>query len=98
MQLWDGVVTDGAVLRTGRHAQDPEAPVRFVGCDFSAVVIAEGPGHYSVYEFVDCGLTPEDVTIEFMHSQSVLRAQNGDTAWSLTADGIAIDIPPFVDA
>ena len=97
MQLWEGVVTDGAVLRTGRHAQDPEAPVRFVGCDFSAVVIAEGPGHYSVYEFVDCGLTPEDVTIEFMHPQSVLRAQDGDTAWSLTADGIAVDIPPFVE-
>lgn len=97
MQLWEGITTGGAVLRTSGHAQDPEAPVRFVDCDFSTVILAEGPGHYSIYEFVDCGIEPEDIAIEFMHPDSVLRSQDGSTAWELTADGTVIDIPPFTD-
>jgi hypothetical protein len=96
MQLWDGVTTGGGVLRTSRHAQDPEAPVRFVDCDFSEIIVSEGPNHYSTYEFVDCGLTPSNITIEFMHPDSTLRSQDGDTAWEMTADGVARQIPPFV--
>lgn len=95
MQLWDGVTTGGAILRTSGHAQDPEAPVRFVDCDFSGVVLGEGPGHYSIYEFVDCGLSPTDITIDFMHPDSVVRSQDGDVAWELTPDGVINEIPPF---
>jgi hypothetical protein len=97
MQLWEGVATGGGVLRTSPHAQDPEAPVRFVDCDFSQVIVSEGPGHYSLYEFVGCGLTPADVTIEFMHPDSIFRFQDGDSAWELTADGVVRDIPLFVE-
>jgi hypothetical protein len=84
-----------AVLRTGRHAQDPAAPVRFVDCDFSEVVVAEGPGHHSMYEFVDCGLQPDDVTVEFMHPDSLLRFQDGTTAWQMTARGTVTQIDAF---
>ena len=97
MQLWDGVTTGGGVLRTSRHAQDPEAPVRFIDCDFSEVVVSEGPGHHSLYEFVDCGLSPSDITIDFMHPDSILRFQDGGAAWELRADSVARDIPPFVE-
>ena len=97
MQLWDGVTTGGAVLRTSRHAQDPEAPVGFIDCDFSEVVVSEGPGHHSLYEFVECGLSPSDIIIEFMHPNSILRFQDGEAAWELGADEIARDIRPFVE-
>jgi len=97
MQLWDGITTGGSVLRTAPHAQDPEAPVRFQSCDFAEVIMSEGPGHPSVYEFVECGLTPSDITIEYMHPDSVLRAQDGDDAWELRSDGVARDILPFTD-
>jgi hypothetical protein len=97
MQLWDGVTTGGAVLRTSRHAQDSEAPVRFRDCDFREVVISEGPGHFSEYEFVECGLDPSDITIEFMHPNSVLRVQDGGVAWEMRADSVAREIPLFVE-
>lgn len=97
MQLWDGVTTGGAVLRTSRHAQDPEAPVRFVDCDFSEIIIGEGPGHYSEYEFVGCDLALDDITIEFMHPDSSLRVQDGDSAWELRSDGVVRVIPLFFD-
>jgi hypothetical protein len=95
LQLWEGVVTDGAVLRTAGNAQDPEAPVRFVDCDFSEVILADGTGHPSDYEFVDCGLEPDDVTVERMHPESVFRIQNGTEAWELTPDGQVLTIDPF---
>ena len=96
MQLWDGVITGGAVLRTSRHAQDPEAPVRFENCDFAEVIVSEGPGHFSEYEFVECGLTPADITIEFMHPDSVLRVQDNGVAWEMRSDAVVRDIPAFV--
>ncbi|MEN8238965.1 MAG: hypothetical protein ABFR53_07165, partial [Actinomycetota bacterium] len=95
MQLWEGIITDGAVLRTSPHAQDPEAPVRFENCDFAEVIVSEGPGHHSVYEFVECGLSPSDVTIEFMNADSVLRSQDGGIAWEIRSDAVAQEIPPF---
>jgi hypothetical protein len=95
LQLWEGLETGGAALHTGPHAQDAEAPVRFVGCDFSEVVLGEGPGHFSIYEFVDCGLDPEDITIDFMHPDSVLRAQDGADAWQLDGTGRVEAIEPF---
>ncbi len=96
MQLWEAVTTGEAVLRTAGHAQDPEAPVRFVDCDFSEVILSEGEGHPSIYEFVDCALTREDFTIEYMHQDSVVRVQDGTAAWRLSPDGaVTTDIAPF---
>ncbi len=95
MQLWDGVRTDGAVLRIFPQAQDGEAPVRFADCDFSEVILGEGEGHSSVYEFVDCGLTPDMVSVEYMNPGSQFRAQDGEQAWELLADGTTREIEPF---
>ncbi len=96
MQLWDGVHTDGGVLRTFPQAQDAEAPVRFVDCDFSRVILGEGEGHSSVYEFVGCGLTPDMVTVEYMNPRSQFRVQDGTEAWELLPDGSVVEIEPFV--
>ncbi|CAN5320874.1 MAG: right-handed parallel beta-helix repeat-containing protein [Acidimicrobiia bacterium] len=95
MQLWEDVETGGAVLRTTGHAQDAAAPIRFVDCDFSEVILGEGQGHFSIYEFVDCGLGPEDITVEGMHPDSVVRGQNGGEAWQMNGDGSVAAIDPF---
>lgn len=95
MQLWQGIETGGGVLRTTPHAQDAAAPIRFVDCDFSEVILGEGPGHWSIYEFVDCGLEPEDITVESMHPESVVRGQNGADAWQLNGDGSVATVEPF---
>ncbi len=95
MQLWEDVRTDGAVLRTAGNAQDPEAPVRFVRCDFRQVVLADGRGHPSDYEFIDCGLGPDDVIVERMHPDSTFRVQDGDEAWELRPGGETTAIAPF---
>ncbi len=94
-QVWQGITTGGAALRTAKHAQDPLAPVRFIDCDFSTIIVGEGPGHPSLFEFIDCGLGPEDVEIVFMHPDSVLRFQNGDEAVELDGSGAITPIPPF---
>lgn len=94
-QEWNRIVTDGATIVLGRHAVTPDAPVRFVACDFSVVIVEEGPNNYSTWEFVDCGLDPEDIVVRNLNDQSVLRVQNGNQAWQLTTDGIT-DIDPFV--
>lgn len=94
-QVWDGIDSGGAVLRTAGHAQDPTAPVRFVDCDFSSIIIGEGPGHPSIYEFIDCGLGPADVEIEFMHPDSIIRFQNGTEAVEMDATLTVANIAPF---
>ncbi len=94
-QEWDHVVTNGATIVLGRHAVTPDAPVRFVDCDFSSVVVEEGPNNYSTWEFVDCSLQPEDIEVRNLNARSVLRVQNGTEAWQLTTDGVT-EIDPFV--
>ncbi len=95
LQLWENIDTGGSVIQLTRHALDPMAPVRFVGCDFSEVVVDEGERNYSIWEFVDCGIAPEDVTVRYMNPASVLRSQDGATAWELTVDGGVQEIAPF---
>ena len=93
-QEWDGIVSDGAAIVLGRHALPPQAPVRFVDCDFAEVIVGEGPNNFSEWEFVDCAIAPEDVVVRNINEGSVLRVQDGDVAWQLTTNGVTT-IEPF---
>ncbi|NIW75704.1 MAG: hypothetical protein GWN08_10735, partial [Gemmatimonadetes bacterium] len=66
-----------------------------VDCDFSHVIVDEGERNFSIWEFVDCGIQPGDVTVEYMNPRSVLRSQDGEEAWELRADGEVTTIDPF---
>lgn len=95
LQQWTGIETGGAVIVLGRHAVSAQAPVRFIDCDFSRVVVQEGPNNFSRWDFVDCDLEPEDFEIRNMNERSTLRVQNGGDAWELRPDGSVNEVEPF---
>ena len=95
LQQWTGIETGGAEIVLGRHAASAQAPVRFVECDFSRVIVQEGPNNFSRWDFIDCGLEPDDFEIRNMNDRSTLRVQNGDEAWELMPDGSVVEIEPF---
>lgn len=96
-QVWTDITTDGGALLIAEHATPLEAPVRFLRCDFSTVVVADGDSDEpSSYEFVDCGLEPDDFDLSDARADAVFRVQReDDTAFRLTGDGIITDIEPF---
>jgi hypothetical protein len=96
-QTWTSITTGGGELIIDEHQTEPEAPVRFVGCDFSRVVVTDADGEApSLYEFVDCDLAAEDFDLEEAREDSVFRVQNEDgTAFELTGDGTVTEIEPF---
>lgn len=96
-QTWTSLTTDGAALLIDEHQTEAEAPVRFVGCDFGTVIVADGDGAQpSLYEFVDCGLEPEAFDLDEAQSGSVFRVQREDgTAFELRGDGTVTEIETF---
>jgi hypothetical protein len=72
-------------------------PVRFEQCDFSQVVVEDGEGGAaSEYDFVDCGLEPDDFDLGGARPDSVFRVQRADgTAYQLEGDGAVAEIEPF---
>lgn len=98
-QTWARIRTDGDVLVIAEHALEGEAPVLFVGCDFSAVIVEDVDGaERSQYDFVDCGLEPDEFDLSDARPDSVFRVQRDDgTAFELTGDGSVRDIEPFYD-
>jgi hypothetical protein len=96
-QTWTNVVSEGGILVVEEHETDAEAPVRFVDCDFSSVVVVdEEGGAPSDYEFVRCGLEPEAFDLEEAMSESVFRVQRDDgTAFELSGDGTVTEIEVF---
>ncbi len=67
--------------------------------DRTAVVIREFEGSQGFepgwYDFVDCGVEPDDVVIESAVRGMSLRSQNGSSAFEITYDGEVRTIPPF---
>jgi len=98
-QTWTNIVSNGAALFIDEHATAPEVPVRFLDCDFGQVVVADGDGaEPSEYDFVNCGLEPEDFDLSSAYATSVFRVQNEDgTAYQLEGDGTVTEIAPFYD-
>ena len=97
-QVWSNIVTDGATLYIDEHATESEVPVRFVACDFDQVVVADEEGEPSEYDFVDCGLEPDQFDLSEASPDAVFRVQREDgTAYELRGDGTVTDIEPFYD-
>jgi hypothetical protein len=97
-QTWTNVVTDGDILYIEEHATESEVPVRFVGCDFSQVVVADEEAEPSEYDFIDCGLEPDNFDLAEANGDAVFRVQRSDgTAYELRGDGSVSDIDPFYE-
>lgn len=96
-QVWTDVKTDGGELLIAEHATPVEAPVRFVDCDFQGVIVADSEGaEPSSYEFVGCGLEPNDFDLSHAHPDGVFRVQRADgTAFELKGNGAVTEIEPF---
>lgn len=96
-QVWTDIETNGGALLIAEHATPLEAPVRFVRCDFSVVVVADADSaEPSDYEFVDCGLEPGDFDLSDARADAVFRVQRVDgTAYRLGGDGTVTEIEPF---
>jgi hypothetical protein len=96
-QTWTDIVSNGGTLFIDEHATAPEVPVRFMNCDFAAVVVDdEGGSEPSEYDFVNCGLEPDSFDLSSAFESSVFRVQNEDgTAYELQGDGTVTEIPPF---
>ncbi|HEY7661192.1 MAG TPA: hypothetical protein VIC58_11405 [Actinomycetota bacterium] len=70
-------------------------PVLFLRCRFdSGVTLDDGGGEPGPLDFVECGLSSSDFTVVSLHPDTVVRVQDGTTAFELTAAGVR-DIPPF---
>jgi hypothetical protein len=95
-QIWSNVVTNGATLFIAEHATEVEAPVRFIDCDFGRVEVDEEDSEPGQYDFVRCGLEPDDFYLELAQPDSVFRVQNEDgTAYQLMGDGSLTEIEAF---
>ncbi len=86
-----------AVAHRGGQARTRYLRNRFG--DRQKVVVREFEGSRGFnpgwYEFVDCGVEPDDVVVESAVPGMVLRSQNGGTAFQVAADGQVRPIPPF---
>lgn len=96
-QVWTHIRTDGGTLLIAEHATPTDTPVRFVGCDFGDVVVADEEGDEpSDYDFIDCGLEPGDFDLTEASEDSVFRVQREDgSAYRLAGDGTLTDIEAF---
>ena len=71
-------------------------PVRFVECDFGQVVVADEEEEPSEYDFVNCGLAPEQFDLSEAHPDARFRVQSADgTAYELRGDGTVSEIDAF---
>ncbi len=97
-QIWANIVTGGDVLYIDEHATESEVPVRFVNCDFERVVVADEEAEPSEYDFVDCGLEPDQFDLSDANPDAVFRVQRSDgTAYELSGTGTVTEIPAFYD-
>jgi hypothetical protein len=98
-QTWTDIVSNGGELFIDEHATEPEEPVLFRNCDFGQVVVGDGEGGApSAYDFVDCGLEPEDFVLDDAMPSSVFRVQREDgSAFELHGDGSTREIDSFYD-
>ena len=95
-QIWDSIVTSGSTLFIAEHATQVEAPVRFIDCDFGRVEVEEDNSEPGRYDFISCGLEPEDFDFIATQPGSVIRVQNDDgTVFQIIGGGNATEIEPF---
>jgi hypothetical protein len=96
-QTWSSIATSGAELIIDEHQTEPEAPVRFIDCDFGLITVTDEGGEApSLYEFVNCDLDADVFDLDEAREDSIFRVQNEDgTTFELTGDGAVTEIEPF---
>ncbi len=95
-QEWNLVVTGGAKLLVLTHNVAQDVPVRFMFCDFGEVVFEEGSGSKpGGYDFIECGLDESDFDRANISPNTVIRVQDGGTAYRLVGKGSRQTIAPF---
>jgi len=97
-QEWSGVNTGGARLLILGHNTPLEHNVRFMFCDFSEILFNEvGGNNGGGYDFIECGLDPTDFDRTGIHPDTVIRVQDGDSAYQFVGTGPVQTISPFYD-
>lgn len=93
---FESVATDGALRLMPQTLRGPKAAL-YRQCSFSSVVIenngsANNPG---LYDFVDCNLSPENFVFKSAEGGTLIRVQNGASAFQLDDKGAVTTIPTF---
>jgi hypothetical protein len=96
-QEWNGITTGGANLAVMSHAT-AGGVVRFLFCDFSKVVFLEGSnGNPGSYDFIECGLDAADFDRASIDPDTVIRVQDGNSAFQFVGNGPSQSIGTFYD-
>jgi len=83
-----------------KHTLPGKGPFLFKDCYFPGVIVNELPPRVpnpppGLFDFVNCGLSKENFLILGMEQGSLIRVQNGTTAFQIDSEGTITDIPPF---
>jgi hypothetical protein len=83
-----------------RHTLPGDGPFLFKDCYFPGVIVNELPPRVpnpppGLFDFVNCGLSKEKFVILGMEKGSLIRVQNGTTAFQIESNGTITTIPPF---
>jgi hypothetical protein len=96
-QEWNGVTTGGATMVVFFHGTDRDE-VRFLFCDFSEIIFEEGPNSFrGAYDFIECDLDVGDFDRANIHPNTVIRVQDGSSAYQLVGTGSKKTISTFFD-
>ncbi len=95
-QIWWGVEAGDGWLVPANHKPDPgdTVPVRFLRCNVAGVRFNEA-NYPGVYDFVECGLKLSDFDRAKINAQTVVRVQDGSTAYTFTGKGSSRTIARF---
>ena len=94
-QEWNGVTTGGARMVVFFHGTDRDE-VRFLFCDFSEIVFEEGTNSFrGAYDFIECDLNVGDFDRANIHPDTVIRVQDGASAYQLVGKGSKQTIATF---
>ncbi len=89
LEFHDVVVTASDTgLELGDAPVNASKRTDFRRCQLGNVVVTASHADSSKHwDFVDCGLTPDDISVEQLAGDTLLRVQTSGQAWQLTGDG-----------
>ncbi|MFV0257035.1 MAG: hypothetical protein ACK5PP_01110 [Acidimicrobiales bacterium] len=93
--VFENLASDGPLLLVKQNLPS-NRPVLYRNCRFTAVEVdnaaSAGP---PLYDFVDCGLAPEQFTVTSATPGTTIRVQDGDDAYLVDDTGTVSPIEPF---
>jgi hypothetical protein len=78
-------------LKLVLHQLEGTKPTLYLDCVFGGPIhVEDGANQRGLYDFVRCGLEPEDFKINSIHPNSIIRVQRPDnTAFQITSAGVS---------